>query len=62
MNDANFYAKFVDLSPFEIKDELMRLAQADSPRARPTSTPAAATRTGSPPAPARPSSCLASSR
>ena len=30
MNDAGFYAKFVDLSPFEIKDELMRLAQADT--------------------------------
>ena len=30
MNDASFYAKFVDLSPFEIKDELMRLAQADT--------------------------------
>ena len=30
MNDAGFYGKFVDLSPFEIKDELMRLAQADS--------------------------------
>ena len=29
MNDAGFYAKFVDLSPFEIKDELIRLAQAD---------------------------------
>ena len=30
MNDAGFYGKFVDLSPFEIKDELMRLAQADT--------------------------------
>src|SRR4029079_16735459 len=30
MNDASLYAKFVDLSPFEIKDELMRLAQADA--------------------------------
>lgn len=29
MNDASFYAKFVELSPFEIKDELIRLAQAD---------------------------------
>ena len=26
MNDAGIYAKFDDLSPFEIKDELIRLA------------------------------------
>lgn len=29
MTEAGIYAKFVDLSPFEIKDELIRLAQAD---------------------------------
>ena len=30
MTDANIYAKFEDLSPFEIKDELIRLAQAEA--------------------------------
>lgn len=29
MKDAGIYAKFEDLSPFEIKDELIRLAQLD---------------------------------
>lgn len=29
MVDASIYAKFEDLSPFEIKDELFRLAQVD---------------------------------
>jgi len=30
MTDANIYAKFEDLGPFEIKDELIRLAQAEA--------------------------------
>ena len=52
------------LSPFELKDELIRLARDNAQNKGQTarcSTPGGATRTGSPPRPARRSSCWATS-
>ena len=66
MSQYPLESEYSALSPFELKDELIRSARdftpAEGGHAHSSSTPAAATRTGSPPRRARRSSCSGSSR
>ena len=63
MTDILTLRKFEGLSPFEIKDELIKLAKEESNGLnRRSSMPVAAIRIGLPPSRVKLSSCWASSR